>query len=189
MRVMLRTAAEISATRDNPRLPGIPLDRSIVVTHDIAAAGRADIIVIAVPAQNSRTAVAALAPHLAAGTPVDRQRQGHRAWHAAIHDRGGRRSRASSRARDPVRTEFCRRRGARVADRGDAGGERRNDGGRAGPRARLGRLPSLSHHGRARRRDRRRGEKRACDRGRHRRRDATRRVGAGGADDARRSAS
>ena len=64
------TAAAISATRDNPRLPGIPLDRSIVVTHDIAAAGRADIIVIAVPAQNSRTAVASLAPHLAAGTPV-----------------------------------------------------------------------------------------------------------------------
>ena len=59
-------AAAISATRDNPRLPGIPLDRSIVVTHDIAAAGRADIVVIAVPAQNSRTAVAALAPHLAA---------------------------------------------------------------------------------------------------------------------------
>ncbi|MEO6382810.1 MAG: NAD(P)H-dependent glycerol-3-phosphate dehydrogenase [Nitrobacter sp.] len=64
------TAAAISATRDNPRLPGIPLDRSIVVTHDIAAAGRADIIVIAVPAQSSRTAVASLAPHLAAGTPV-----------------------------------------------------------------------------------------------------------------------
>jgi glycerol-3-phosphate dehydrogenase (NAD(P)+) len=64
------TAAAISATRDNPRLPGIPLDRSIVVTDDLAAAGRADIIVIAVPAQNSRTAVAALAPHLPAGTPV-----------------------------------------------------------------------------------------------------------------------
>lgn len=64
------TAAAISATRDNPRLPGIPLDRSIVVTDDLAAAGRADIIVIAVPAQNSRTAVAALASHLPAGTPV-----------------------------------------------------------------------------------------------------------------------
>jgi glycerol-3-phosphate dehydrogenase (NAD(P)+) len=64
------TAAAISATRDNPRLPGIPLDRSIVVTNDIAAAGRADIIVIAVPAQNSRATVASLAPHLAEGTPV-----------------------------------------------------------------------------------------------------------------------
>jgi glycerol-3-phosphate dehydrogenase (NAD(P)+) len=64
------TAAAISATRENPRLPGIPVDRSIAVTHDIATAGRADIIVIAVPAQNSRAAIAALAPHLAAGTPV-----------------------------------------------------------------------------------------------------------------------
>ena len=63
-------AAAISATRDNPRLPDILLDRSIVVTHDIAAAGHADIIVIAVPAQNSRTVVVSLAPHLAAGTPV-----------------------------------------------------------------------------------------------------------------------
>jgi glycerol-3-phosphate dehydrogenase (NAD(P)+) len=63
-------AAAISATRENPRLPGIPVDRSIAITHDIATAGRAAIIVIAVPAQNSRAAIAALAPHLAAGTPV-----------------------------------------------------------------------------------------------------------------------
>lgn len=63
-------AAAISTTRENPRLPGIPVDRSIAITHDIATAGRADIIVIAVPAQNSRAAIAALAPHLAAGTPV-----------------------------------------------------------------------------------------------------------------------
>ena len=63
-------AAAISGTRENPRLPGIPVDRSIAVTHDIATAGRAAIIVIAVPAQNSRAAIAALAPHLAAGTPV-----------------------------------------------------------------------------------------------------------------------
>ncbi|WP_319798064.1 NAD(P)H-dependent glycerol-3-phosphate dehydrogenase [Nitrobacter sp.] len=64
-------AAAIAATRDNPRLPGVSLDRGIAVTDDIAAAaGCADIIVIAVPAQNSRAAVAALAPHLPAGTPV-----------------------------------------------------------------------------------------------------------------------
>jgi glycerol-3-phosphate dehydrogenase (NAD(P)+) len=65
------TVAAISATRENPRLPGIPLDRGIAVTDDIAAAaGRADVIVIAVPAQNSRAAIAALAPHLPAGTPL-----------------------------------------------------------------------------------------------------------------------
>jgi len=63
-------AAAISATRENVRLPGLPVDRRIVVTHDIAAASSTDIIVIAVPAQNSRAALVALAPHLAAGTPV-----------------------------------------------------------------------------------------------------------------------
>jgi glycerol-3-phosphate dehydrogenase (NAD(P)+) len=63
-------AEAISATRENPRLPGIPLDCSIAVTDDVAAAGHADIIVVAVPAQNSRTVLAALAPHLADGTPV-----------------------------------------------------------------------------------------------------------------------
>jgi len=64
-------AAAISATRDNPRLPGIPLDPGIAVTDDVAAAaGRAEIVVIAVPAQNSRAAITALAPHLAARTPV-----------------------------------------------------------------------------------------------------------------------
>ena len=63
-------AAKISATRENPRLPGVPVDRSIDVTHDIAAAAGADILVIAVPAQQSRAALTALAPHLAAGTPV-----------------------------------------------------------------------------------------------------------------------
>src|SRR5690242_8288773 len=46
-------AATISATRDNPRLPGIPLDPGIAVTDDVAAAaGRAEVVVIAVPAQN-----------------------------------------------------------------------------------------------------------------------------------------
>ena len=63
-------SAAISATRENVRLPGLPVDRRIVVTHDIAAASSTDIIVIAVPAQNSRAALVALAPHLAAGTPV-----------------------------------------------------------------------------------------------------------------------
>ncbi|GAB1717261.1 MAG: Glycerol-3-phosphate dehydrogenase (NAD(P)+) [Nitrobacter sp.] len=60
----------ILATRQNPRLPGVPLDPGIAVTDDVAAAGRADIVVIAVPAQNSRAALAMLAPHLADGTPV-----------------------------------------------------------------------------------------------------------------------
>jgi glycerol-3-phosphate dehydrogenase (NAD(P)+) len=64
------TAAEIAATRSNPKLPGAKLEASVKVTDDIAAAAAADIVLIATPAQNLRAAVAALAPHLAATKPV-----------------------------------------------------------------------------------------------------------------------
>ncbi len=64
------TAAEIAATRSNPKLPGAKLEASVKVTDDIAAAAAADIVLIATPAQNLREAVAALAPHLAATKPV-----------------------------------------------------------------------------------------------------------------------
>src|ERR1700716_4093374 len=64
------SAAEIAATRTNPKLSGTPLDAGVNVTNDIALAARADIIVIETPAQNLRGAVAALAPHLAKATPV-----------------------------------------------------------------------------------------------------------------------
>jgi glycerol-3-phosphate dehydrogenase (NAD(P)+) len=63
-------AEQMTATRENPRLPGVSLDARIAVTADLARAARADIIVLAVPAQNLREAVGALAPHLAAATPV-----------------------------------------------------------------------------------------------------------------------
>src|SRR5258707_13582434 len=63
------TAAEIAATRSNPKLPGAKLEASVKVTDDIAAAAAADIVLIATPAQNLREAVAALAPHLAATKP------------------------------------------------------------------------------------------------------------------------
>jgi glycerol-3-phosphate dehydrogenase (NAD(P)+) len=63
-------AAEIAATRTNPKLSGVPLPATIAVTGDIARAARADIILIATPAQHLREAVAALAPHLAAATPL-----------------------------------------------------------------------------------------------------------------------
>ncbi len=64
------SAAEIAASRKNPELPKVRLDASIKVTGDIALAARADIILIATPAQNLRAAVTALAPHLAKTTPV-----------------------------------------------------------------------------------------------------------------------
>jgi glycerol-3-phosphate dehydrogenase (NAD(P)+) len=64
------SAAEIATTRANPKLPGVKLDASVEVTHDIALAADADIILIATPAQNLREAATALAPHLAKATPV-----------------------------------------------------------------------------------------------------------------------
>ena len=63
-------AAQIAATRINPRLPHVRLDASVAVTSEIARAAIADIILIATPAQHLRAAVAALAPHLARATPV-----------------------------------------------------------------------------------------------------------------------
>jgi glycerol-3-phosphate dehydrogenase (NAD(P)+) len=63
-------AAKIQATRTNPRLPSLPLDTSVNVTADIAAASRADLILVATPAQHLRAAVMHLAPLLAKATPV-----------------------------------------------------------------------------------------------------------------------
>jgi glycerol-3-phosphate dehydrogenase (NAD(P)+) len=64
------TAALIATSRVNPKLAGARLDEGVGVTSDIAHAARADIVLIATPAQNVRAAVSALAPHLAGGTPV-----------------------------------------------------------------------------------------------------------------------
>jgi glycerol-3-phosphate dehydrogenase (NAD(P)+) len=63
-------AAEIAATRINPRLPGAKLDGKVEVTSDIALAARADVILVATPAQNLRAAVISLAPHLPRATPL-----------------------------------------------------------------------------------------------------------------------
>jgi glycerol-3-phosphate dehydrogenase (NAD(P)+) len=63
-------AARILASHENPRLPGVRLDRRIAVTSNLADAACADIVLLAVPAQNLREAASALAPHLAAATPI-----------------------------------------------------------------------------------------------------------------------
>jgi glycerol-3-phosphate dehydrogenase (NAD(P)+) len=63
-------AAEMIASRENPRLPGIALDTRLEITSDIARTARAEIVLIATPAQHLRGAVTALAPHLADATPV-----------------------------------------------------------------------------------------------------------------------
>jgi glycerol-3-phosphate dehydrogenase (NAD(P)+) len=64
------SAAEIAATRANPKLSGARLDANVEVTDDIALAATADIILVATPAQHLREAVTALAPHLARAKPV-----------------------------------------------------------------------------------------------------------------------
>ncbi len=63
-------AAEMISFRENPRLPGIALDTRLEITSDIARAGRADIVLVATPAQHLRGAVTALAPQLAKAVPV-----------------------------------------------------------------------------------------------------------------------
>ena len=63
-------AAQIQATRINPKLARVRLDPGITVTSDIAAAARADIILAVTPAQHLRAAVSHLAPHVKRDTPV-----------------------------------------------------------------------------------------------------------------------
>ncbi|WP_027543849.1 NAD(P)H-dependent glycerol-3-phosphate dehydrogenase [Bradyrhizobium sp. WSM2254] len=63
-------AARIASTRDNPRLPGVRLAQEIVVTNELALAARADMLLIATPAQHLRGAVNMLASHLTTQTPV-----------------------------------------------------------------------------------------------------------------------
>jgi glycerol-3-phosphate dehydrogenase (NAD(P)+) len=63
-------AARIQSTRDNPRLPGVRLAPDIVVTSDLAAASRAEMLLIATPAQHLRGAVNMLASHLTTPVPI-----------------------------------------------------------------------------------------------------------------------
>ncbi|MGY3471889.1 glycerol-3-phosphate dehydrogenase (NAD(P)+) [Bradyrhizobium sp. LM6.11] len=63
-------ATRIASTRDNPRLPGVPIAREIIVTSDLTMAARADMLLIATPAQHLRGAVNMLAAHLAKPVPI-----------------------------------------------------------------------------------------------------------------------
>jgi glycerol-3-phosphate dehydrogenase (NAD(P)+) len=64
------SAAQMQATRTNPKLPGISLDAAIAITSDIVLAATADVILLATPAQSLRDAATALAPILKPSTPV-----------------------------------------------------------------------------------------------------------------------
>jgi glycerol-3-phosphate dehydrogenase (NAD(P)+) len=63
-------AGRIASSRENPRLPGVPLSPDIVVTSELTLTARADVLLIATPAQHLRGAVNALASHLTKPTPV-----------------------------------------------------------------------------------------------------------------------
>jgi glycerol-3-phosphate dehydrogenase (NAD(P)+) len=65
------TVEAINARHENPAyLPGIALDPAIVATAVIAEATAADVVTLAVPAQQIRAVAALAAPHVAAGTPL-----------------------------------------------------------------------------------------------------------------------
>ena len=63
-------AEAMQRSRVNPRLPGAAIDDAVLVTADWALAARADVILLAVPSQQLRVALTALAPQLPAATPV-----------------------------------------------------------------------------------------------------------------------
>jgi glycerol-3-phosphate dehydrogenase (NAD(P)+) len=65
------TVETINTTHANaPRLPGVALDPGILATADLALAARADMVLLATPAQALRSVARLLAPHVAAGTPL-----------------------------------------------------------------------------------------------------------------------
>jgi glycerol-3-phosphate dehydrogenase (NAD(P)+) len=63
-------AAAITATRENPRLPGSQIDESVVITADLRRAAQSDALLLAVPAQSLRVAASMMAPVLPARRPV-----------------------------------------------------------------------------------------------------------------------
>jgi glycerol-3-phosphate dehydrogenase (NAD(P)+) len=63
-------AAQLKNKRESLFLPGVRLDDSIDLAAGLADAARQEAILLVVPAQAVRSAATALAPHLAAGTPL-----------------------------------------------------------------------------------------------------------------------
>lgn len=63
-------AEAIAARRESPLLPDVPIDARIAVTASLAQAARADAILLAVPAQASRSVTLDLAPLLEREIPV-----------------------------------------------------------------------------------------------------------------------
>jgi glycerol-3-phosphate dehydrogenase (NAD(P)+) len=64
------SAAAIGASRESQGLPGVRLDERVRIVGSDAQTAAHDAILLAVPSQQLRAAVVALAPTLASGTPV-----------------------------------------------------------------------------------------------------------------------
>ena len=63
-------AEYLASRRESKFLPGVKFDNAITLTRDLKAAARADAILLVVPAQAARSVIGALAPALAARTPL-----------------------------------------------------------------------------------------------------------------------
>jgi glycerol-3-phosphate dehydrogenase (NAD(P)+) len=63
-------AEQLAAKRESLFLPGVRIDDAIAVTRDAAAVAQAPALLLVVPAQAMRKVVTALAPAIAAGTPL-----------------------------------------------------------------------------------------------------------------------
>src|SRR5262245_56006644 len=63
-------AARISSNRESTRLPGIRIDDRVTITGSLDDAARADAILLAVPAQDLRSAAGRLAASVAPRTPL-----------------------------------------------------------------------------------------------------------------------
>jgi glycerol-3-phosphate dehydrogenase (NAD(P)+) len=65
-----KAAETIVATRVNPLLPGVAIDKKIAITSSLADALKADAVLAAVPAQSLRSLANLIAPSLRNGIPV-----------------------------------------------------------------------------------------------------------------------
>lgn len=63
-------AANMKKTRMSTLLPGIAVEQNVSITSALADTAEADLILLVVPAQNTRAAAKTLAPLLKPGTPV-----------------------------------------------------------------------------------------------------------------------
>jgi glycerol-3-phosphate dehydrogenase (NAD(P)+) len=65
-----KTAETMAATRANPLLPGVAIDKKIAITASLTDALKTDAILAAVPAQSLRALASLIAPSLPAEIPV-----------------------------------------------------------------------------------------------------------------------